>query len=62
MSGEGENNKHSSAERKSSNQSKQGVKGNTKKSDAEKRGGKTSAPRNKKKDEKLKLNTDKDQE
>jgi len=29
---------------------------------AEKRGGRTSAPRNKKKDEKMKLNADKDQE
>jgi hypothetical protein len=64
MSGRGNNKKHDSAQRESSNQNKQAFKGDAKtsKSNAEKRGGKTSAPRNKKKDEKMKLNADKDQE
>jgi hypothetical protein len=61
MSGRGDN-KHSSAQRKGNNQNKQGDDAKTAKPNAEKKGGKTSAPRNKKKDKKLKLNADKDQE
>ena len=49
---------------RAANQNKQAFKGDekTSKSNAEKRGSKTSAQRNKKKDEKMKSNADKDQE
>ncbi|HYJ62194.1 MAG TPA: hypothetical protein VEV62_00485 [Parafilimonas sp.] len=64
MSGRGDNKKHDSAQRESRNQNKQRLKAMQKhqSQNAEKRGGRTSAPRNKKKDEKMKLNADKDQE
>ena len=48
MSGRGNNKKHDSAQIESRNQNKQAVKGDAKtsKSNPEKKGGKTSAPRN----------------
>jgi len=65
MSGRGDNNKHGSAGRGSSNQSNQDAQGGKKtpkSNHGDQTGGKTSGPRNEKKDKKMKLNDDVDQE